>query len=111
MLPLLAENSSPSMVDKGKSVSVPLRSKFEGVNSPRRQPSQRFVPTCYHCGRGGHIRPHYFKFRSREPKKESAPPRTKFEKLFYIIKDMVSRLDKKVLRVFLKAIGTRLEEA
>jgi hypothetical protein len=43
---LLVETSSPSMIDKGKGVSVPNRSKVENFEPPKRQPSQRLVFTC-----------------------------------------------------------------
>jgi hypothetical protein len=31
---------------------------FKYVPLHRRQPTQRFVPTCHHCGISGHICPH-----------------------------------------------------
>jgi hypothetical protein len=33
------------------------------VHPPRKLPSQRFVPRCHHCGKMGHIRPHYFNLK------------------------------------------------
>jgi hypothetical protein len=33
------------------------------VHPPRKLPSQRFVPTCHHCGKVGHIRPHCFNLK------------------------------------------------
>ena len=42
-------------VGQGKRDRIPLKSKVEGVNPPRRQPTQSSIPKCYHCGKMGHI--------------------------------------------------------
>ena len=39
------------------------RSKSKYITPHKRQHSQRFVPTCHHCGKVGHIRPNCFKLR------------------------------------------------
>lgn len=45
--------------------------KYDGdpkfMNSIRNQTSSNFVPTCYHCGIIGNIRPKYFLLRSQRP--------------------------------------------
>jgi hypothetical protein len=33
------------------------------MHPPRKLHSQRFVPTCHHCGKVGHIRPNYFNLK------------------------------------------------
>lgn len=84
----------PKVVDKGKNVRVPLRSKVEGVNPPRRQPSVRSFLKCYHCSKMGHMRPYCYKLRSSQPKRGISPPMIDLDKLILMIKDVVSRLDK-----------------
>jgi hypothetical protein len=68
-----------------KEKDVEEHSKTKYVPSHRRQPTQKFVPICHHCGLSGHIRPkcpHVLVQRSKVkkelPKKDSAsirPPR------------------------------------
>jgi hypothetical protein len=64
----------------------------EGMNPPRQQPSQRFVPTCCHCDRV--CRPHCCLLRSRAPKKDITPPKTDMENLGSKMRNFVLRLDK-----------------
>jgi hypothetical protein len=46
------------------------KSRF--VHPPRKQSSQRFVPTCHHCKKVGHIRPNCFKLKPYEHMSENS---------------------------------------
>jgi hypothetical protein len=51
---------------KGKKIYIEPHASYPTprvVHPPRKLPSQRFVPTCYHCGKVGHIRPHCFNLK------------------------------------------------
>lgn len=55
-----------SSKDKGKNTVVcDVVSKPKFGPLPRREPTSKFVHTCHHCGRVGHIRPNYFQLRQR----------------------------------------------
>jgi hypothetical protein len=56
-----------------KYVVEPSISKY--VPPYRRQPSQRFVPTCHHCGVIGHIRLHYPQICSQKPRIKKQEPK------------------------------------
>jgi hypothetical protein len=88
------ESVGPKVVGQGKKVWIPLKSKVEGSDPPRRQPPPRCVTTCHQCGKVGHIRPHCHLFRSRIPKKEIISPRTDLESLLSVMRDDFLRLDK-----------------
>ena len=52
-----------SRSEKGKGIltdSYVSCSTLRCAHMSRNQPSQRFIPTCHHCGKIGHIRPNYF---------------------------------------------------
>ena len=52
-----------SRCEKGKGIltdSYMSRSTPRRAHMPRNQPSQRFIPTCHHCGKIGHIHPKCF---------------------------------------------------
>jgi hypothetical protein len=55
----------------------------------KRQPSQRFVPTCYHCGKISHNQFNCFKLKPRELKNNHP-----YEELFNMMTDVLTRLDK-----------------
>jgi hypothetical protein len=48
------------------SISYP---KYRVVHPPRNLPPKRFIPTCHHCGKVGHIRPNCFKLKPHVHKK------------------------------------------
>jgi hypothetical protein len=58
-----------------------------------RQASPKFVPTCHHCGKIGHIWPNCFKFKPREHKSENSYSRKGFEGLCIMMRRVLSRLD------------------
>jgi hypothetical protein len=55
----------------------------------KRQPSQRFVPTCHHYGKIGHDQSSCFKLKPREPKNNHI-----YEGLFNTMRDVLTRLDR-----------------
>ena len=51
---------------KGKKNSIVSHASYPKprvVHPPRKLPSQRFVPTCHHYGKVGHIQPHFFNLK------------------------------------------------
>jgi hypothetical protein len=77
---------------KKKDVVESSMSKY--VPPHRRQPSQRFVPTCYHCGKIGHIQSSCFKLKPREHKNDSLYLRNSYEGLCNMMMVVLTRLDK-----------------
>jgi hypothetical protein len=63
------------------------------VYPPRKLPSQRFVPTCHHCGKVGHIRPHCFNLKPHAQKNKNSVSRKECEGLVTMMKGVLSRLD------------------
>jgi hypothetical protein len=81
---------------KGKKNSiVPHTSypKSRDVHPPRKLPFQRFVPTCHHCGKVGHIRPHCFNLKPHVQKNKNFVSRKDCEGLVTMMKGVLSRLD------------------
>jgi hypothetical protein len=81
---------------KGKKNSfVPNASvpKPKVTHPPRKLPSQRFVPTCHHCGKVGHIRPHCFNLKPHMQKNKNSVSRKDCEGLVMMMKGVLSRLD------------------
>jgi hypothetical protein len=64
------------------------------VHPPRKLPSKRFVPTCHHCGKVGHIRPKCFDLKSHEHKSENSYSRKESKGLVIMIRKVLSKLDK-----------------
>jgi regulator of replication initiation timing len=82
---------------KGKKNSfVPNASvpKPKVAHPPRKLHSQRFVPTCHHCGKVGHIRPHCFNLKPHMQKNKNSVSRKDCEGLVTMMKGVLSRLDK-----------------
>jgi hypothetical protein len=74
---------------KGKKKSiVPHVSypKSRVVHPPRKLPYQRFVPTCHHCGKVGHIRPHCFNLKPHVQKNKNYVSRKDCEGLVIMMK-------------------------
>jgi hypothetical protein len=66
---MLVEKSSSKMVDKGKKIIIDpymSRPKSRVVHFCKREPYQRFVPTCYHGDKVGYIQPNCFKLKPYE---------------------------------------------
>jgi hypothetical protein len=81
---------------KGKKNSfVPNASlpKPKVLHPHRKLPSQRFVPTCHHCGKVGHIRPHCFNLKPHVQKNKNSVSRKDCEGLVTMMKGVLSRLD------------------
>jgi hypothetical protein len=58
-----------------------------------RQPSQRFVPTCHHCSKIGHIQFTCFKLKPCEHKYDSSYSRKSYEELCNMMRVVLTRLD------------------
>jgi hypothetical protein len=74
---------------KGKKNSiVPHASypKHRVVHPPRKLPSQRFVPTCHHYGKVGHIQPHCFNLKPHVQKNKNFVSRKDCEGLVMMMK-------------------------
>jgi hypothetical protein len=81
---------------KGKKYSiVPHASlpKPKVVHPHRKLHSQKFVPTCHHCGKVGHIRPHCFNLKPHVQKNKNYVSRKDCEGLVMVMKGVISRLD------------------
>jgi hypothetical protein len=63
------------------------------MHPPRKLPSQRFVPTCHHCGKVGRIRPSYFNLKPYVHKNKNSFSRKDCEGLVMIMEGVPSRLD------------------
>jgi hypothetical protein len=59
----------------------------------RRQPSQRFIPTCHHCGKIGHILSNCFNLKPCEHKYDSSYSRKSYERLCNMMMVVLTRLD------------------
>jgi len=77
---------------KGKTSTKSSMPKY--APRQRRQPSQRYVPTCHHCGKIGHNQSSCFKLKSHEHKHDSSYSRKSYEGLFNMIKNVLTKLDK-----------------
>jgi hypothetical protein len=83
--------------DKGKKVMVNpyvSRPKSMIVHPPKKQLSQKFVPTCYHCGQVSHTRPNCFKLKPCEHKNDSLYLMNSYKGLCNMIRIVLTRLDK-----------------
>lgn len=88
------ENVCTIVINEGKDVFLVNRPKVEDKNPPMRQPSSRYLSSCYQCGKVGHLRPRCHLFRSMAPTKETTTPRIDIENLTYMIKNVVLRFEK-----------------
>ena len=64
------------------------------VHPLRKIPSQRFVPTCHHCGKVGHIRPYCFNLKPHVHINENSYSRKESEGVVQMMREVLSRLDK-----------------
>jgi hypothetical protein len=64
------------------------------VHPHRKLHSQRFVPTCHHCGKVGHIRPHCFNLKPHVHINENSYSRKESEGLVLMMREVLSRLAK-----------------
>jgi len=87
----------PASSDKGKIVMADpyvSRPKSTMVHPPRKQPTQRFVPTHHRPVKIGHTRPNCFKLKPREHKNDSLYLKNSYEGLSSMMKIVLTRLDK-----------------
>jgi hypothetical protein len=56
------------------------------VHPPRKLPSQKFVPTCHHCRKVGHIQPHCFNLKPHVQKNKNSISRKDCEGLVTMMK-------------------------
>lgn len=67
--------------------------KPRAMHPPRHVHSQRFVPTCHHCGKIGHIRPMCFQLKPQVHKNKNSYSRKDCDGIFLMMKQMLPRLD------------------
>jgi hypothetical protein len=65
----------------GKNVPLINNVKAELKMPSRKQSKPKFIPTCHHCGKVGHIRPNCFKMKPCEYKNDSSYSRNSYEGL------------------------------
>jgi predicted nuclease with TOPRIM domain len=63
------------------------------MHHPRKLPSQRFIPTCHHCGKIGHIRPKCFQLNNHESKRDYFRSRNSHDELFNMVKGVITQLN------------------
>jgi hypothetical protein len=81
---------------KGKEIltdSYVSRSTPRRAHMPRNQPTQRFIPTCHHCGKIGHIRPNCFQLNNHESKRDYLRFRNSHNELFNMVKGVITQLN------------------
>ena len=81
---------------KGKRNSIVSHASYPKprvVHPPRKLNSQRFVHTCHHCGKVGHIRLHCFNLKPYVHKNKNSVSRKDCKGLVTMMKGMLSRLD------------------
>jgi hypothetical protein len=91
--PAVAPTQQGKKGKKNSLVSHASYPKPKVVHPPRKLPSQRFVPTCHHCGKVGHIRPHCFNLKPHVQKNKNSVSRKDCEGLVTMMKGVLSRLD------------------
>jgi hypothetical protein len=82
--------------EKGKGIltdSYESRSTLRRAHMPRNQPSQRFIPTCHHCGKIGHIRPKCFQLNNHESKRDYFRSRNSHDRLFNMVRGVITQLN------------------
>jgi hypothetical protein len=90
MLPLVSKG------EKGKGIltdSYVSRSTPRRAHMPRNQPSQRFIPTCHHCGKIGHIRPKCFQLNNHESKRNYFRSRNSHDEFFNMVRGVITQLN------------------
>jgi hypothetical protein len=88
------KNSAAPKKEKYDIESCLPRSKSKYIPPHKRKPSQRFVPTCHHCGKVDHIQPKCFDLKSHKHKSENSYSRKESKGLLIMMREVLSRLDK-----------------
>jgi hypothetical protein len=84
---------SVSRGEKGKGIltdSYVCRSTPRRAHMPRNQPFQRFIPTCHHSGKIGHIRPNCFQLNNHESKRDYFCSRDSHDELFNMLRGVIT---------------------
>jgi hypothetical protein len=84
---------SVSRGEKGKGIltdSYVCRSTPRCAHTPRNQPFQRFIPTCHHSGKIGHIRPNCFQLNNHESKRDYFCSRDSHDELFNMLRGVIT---------------------
>jgi hypothetical protein len=82
--------------EKGKGIltdSYVSRSTPRRAHMPRNQLSQRFIPTCHHCDKIGHIRPKCFQLNNHESKRDYCRSRNSHDELFNMVRSVITQLN------------------
>jgi hypothetical protein len=82
--------------EKGKGIltdSCVSRSTPRHAHMPRNQHSQRFIPTCHHCGKTGHIRPKCFQLNNPESKRDYFHFRNSHDESFNMVRGVITQLN------------------
>jgi hypothetical protein len=82
--------------EKGKGIltnSYVSRFTLRRAHMPRNQPSQRFIPTCHHCCKIGHIRPNCFQLNNHESKRDYLRSRNNHDELFNMVRGVITQLN------------------
>jgi hypothetical protein len=77
----------------GKNVPLINNVKAELKMPSRKQSKPKFIPTCHHCGKVGHIRPNCFKMKPCEYKNDSSYSMNNYEGLCNMMRVVLTRLD------------------
>ena len=91
--PTISPTSQGKKVKKNFIVPHASYPKPRVVHPPRKLPSQRFVPTCHHYGKVGHIRPYCFNLKPHVQKNKNSVSRKDCDCLVMMMKGVLSRLD------------------
>jgi hypothetical protein len=83
----------PSVSRGKKGKGILIDSYVSRANMPKNQPTQRFIPTCHHCGKIGHIRPNCFQLNNHESKRDYLRSRNSHDELFNMMKDVITQLN------------------
>ena len=90
------ENQAVASTLQGKKIYIESHASYPKprvMHPPRKLSSQRFVPTCHHCGKVGHIRPHCFNLKSQLQKNKNSISRKDCEGLVMMMKGVLFRLN------------------
>jgi hypothetical protein len=103
---------------KGKGI-LPNSYVFHSTPKPAHmssnKPSQRFIPTCHHYGKIGHIRPKCFQLNNHESRRDYFCSRDSHDELYNMLKGVITQLNDlsksrtcvpKMKKVWVKKIDT-----
>jgi hypothetical protein len=85
-----------SRSEKGKGIltdSYVSRSTPRHAHMLRNQLSQRFIPTCHHCGKTRHIRPKCFQLNNHESKRDYFRFMNSHDESFNMVRGVITQLN------------------